>query len=124
MILSPPITIRPVEHSAGTARPVTFEIAPLPLSRIQVLLVDRSMRYLRVSITLFVDKTEEGHWLVTHPEIMTHGVGDTPEAAVKDFESMLIDLFRELVESENVLADHLRKELKHLRTLLVERNLL
>jgi hypothetical protein len=65
----------------------------------------------------------DGRWLATHPEVMTHGVGDTPDMAARDFQSMLVDLFIELVESESVLATHLQRELEYLRGILVESSL-
>ena len=70
---------------------------------------------------LFLDirRMSDGHcWLATHPQVMTHGVGDTPDAAARDFQSMLLDHFRALLDSEKVLAPHLRQELEYLKTLV------
>jgi len=115
------VAVNPEVDTTGTAP--TFEEVPVsPHS--SWLLVDPAGRHFRVSVVLDVQRTERGHWLATHPDIMTHGVGRTREAAVRDFQSMLLDLFRELVDSEDVLAPHLRRELRYLRTILVEDNLL
>src|SRR5579859_3803763 len=69
-------------------------------------------------LELEAEKTESGYWLITHPQIMTHGTGETPESAAKDFLDMLEDLFHELVESEVVLAPNLEKDLNYLKTIL------
>ena len=53
-------------------------------------------------------------WYATHPWVMTHGVGGTPEEALADFQDMLSDYFRGLWESKDVLAPHLQKELEYI----------
>ena len=116
----PPLEFRPGQDSTNTA-PV-YGSVPLP-GRLQYLLADPARRILRTSLLLEVKRMDDGRWLATNPEIMTHGVGNTPDAAVRDYQSMLIDLFLELLESENVLAPHLHSELEQLRTVLVEPNL-
>jgi len=77
--------------------------------------------FLRTAITLDVEKTEAGDWLVSDPVMATYGTGDTLDAAVQDFGSMLRDLFEELLATESVLAPHLQRQLDYLRTIVVER---
>lgn len=69
-------------------------------------------------IELNVEYTEGGRWLATNPNIMTHGVGYSPEEAVTDYESMLLDFYEELVNTEEDLSLHLLRELEQLRRIL------
>ena len=72
---------------------------------------------LKGGLFLDIKRMSDGHcWLATHPQIMTHGVGDTPDVAARDFQNMLLDRFRALLDSEKVLAPHLRQELEYLKT--------
>lgn len=91
-----------------------------PTRQIEYLLINPSAYPLKGALFLEIKRMADGRWLATHPQIMTHGVGATPEAAARDFQSMLDDLFRELTESEAILAPHLRSELEYLRAVLVE----
>ena len=111
------LTLSFPNDTAGSAPP--FTRVPRR-QRLEKFLFDPSHRYLKLPLQITIERTQRGHWLVTCPGISTHGVGTTPEAAVRDFQSMLDDLFRELTESETVLAPHLRSELEYLRAVLVE----
>ena len=78
----------------------------------------------KAPIELTAEQTQEGYWIVTNPQIMTHGMGDTCEQGVDDFKDMLFDYFKELVESETVLAPHLENQLNYLRSILIEKNII
>lgn len=73
--------------------------------------------YFKTSLAIEIVK-EDGYWIASSAGIMTHGVGNSPADAVADYVDMVIDLFSELVESENVLAPHLLKELFYLRDIV------
>ena len=60
----------------------------------------------------------DGRWLATHSRALVHGVGDTQRQAAEDFQEMLVDLYKELVRSEEVLAAHLQKALQYLRSVV------
>jgi predicted RNase H-like HicB family nuclease len=85
----------------------------------QVVLDDQHL--FRVPIELDAERIEDGSWLVSHPELTVYGVGENLGEATEDFQSMLLDLYAELVASEDVLAPHLKDELEYLRTILVTR---
>jgi hypothetical protein len=69
------------------------------------------------SINVKVEPTESNLWLATNPNIMTQGVGGTPDDAMADYTSMIFDLYTELINSEENLAPHLLDELNYLKTL-------
>lgn len=96
----------------------TFARLEVPPS--QIYLVDTSGRYLKQPIILSVEWVDEGYWLATNAEILTHGAGDTVNEAVAEFRSMLVDLFLELTDSEDSLGDNLKRQLEYLRTVLIE----
>jgi hypothetical protein len=87
-------------------------------TQIPYLLFNPSAYPLKGALFLDIKRMADGHWLATHPQIMTHGVGDTPDMAARDFHNMLLDRFRALLDSEKVLAPHLRQELECLKTLV------
>ena len=62
-----------------------------------------------------IESTDDGYFIASNPEIQTYGVGNTHQEATSDFLNMLVDLFQELTDSEDVLAPHLLKELTYLR---------
>jgi hypothetical protein len=98
------------------------QYAHLPVKRSLVMLIDPPEHYLKQPIILNVERTEEGYWLANNPDVLTYGTGDTVKDAVEDFQSMLVDLFLELVESEDILAPDLLQQLEYLRSFLVEEN--
>lgn len=111
------IAFVPGQVAAGT--PPSYADVRVP-SRVASLLTDPSRSILRAAVQLDMNQMNDGRWLATSPHIMTHGVGDTPEGAMQDFQSMMLDLFKELVQSESLLAPHLRRELDYMREILVE----
>ena len=68
------------------------------------------------------EATPGGYWFVTHPQILTHGQGNTAAKAVCDFQSKVVDLFQELVASEAILAPQLQRQLNYLRMVLAEQH--
>lgn len=58
-------------------------------------------------------------YIVFDDQLNLYGVGETIQEAVDEYASMLIDLFRELVASEDVLSHHLREQLGILRRIVV-----
>ena len=108
-------TLSPCQQARGTA-PAWLDLRVPP--RDEWLLVFPPGRVLKRPLRLVIKKTADGRWLATNSAIMTHGVGDTPEAAARDYQSMVVDLYAELIESESILAPHLRRELEYLRTVL------
>ena len=96
--------------------PLQFTLRPT--GQINVLLINPSAYPLKAALFLDIKRMADGHWLATHPQIMTHGVGDTSDMAATDFHNMLLDRFRALLDSEKVLAPHLRQELEYLKTLV------
>ena len=111
------IAFVPSQVAAGT--PPSYTDVKVPSRRFS-LLADPRRRILKAPVLLDMQQMNDGRWLATNPGIMTHGVGDTPERATQDFQSMMIDLFKELVRSESVLAPHLKRELDYMRGILVE----
>jgi hypothetical protein len=111
------IAFVPGQVAAGT--PPSYADFKVPSRRVGVL-TDPSRTVLKVAVLLDMQQMNDGRWLATHSDIMTHGVGDTPERAMQDFQSMMLDLFKELLRSESLLAPHLRRELDYMREILVE----
>jgi predicted RNase H-like HicB family nuclease len=95
--------------SASTMQSMTFQPAILTCSFI--------LQY-KEALTVYIEQLEDGSFVARNPSIMTHGVGDTCEDALSDYQEMLIDYFKSLVESENILASHLCRQLEFLRTIL------
>ncbi len=56
--------------------------------------------------------------LVSNRETGAYGVGRTREAAVKDFRSVLIEMYEELSDPEHQLSDALSEKLSRLQTLI------
>jgi len=57
----------------------------------------------------------------SHPRFNVYGVGDTHEEAIADLASMLLDYYRELLESEANLSRHLQRQLALFRRVFVRR---
>ena len=89
----------------------------------KILFFDRDKNILKAPIELTAEQTQEEYWIITNPQIMTYGIGDTCEQGVDDFKEMLFDYFKELVESEEVLAPNLENQLKYLISILIEENI-
>jgi hypothetical protein len=85
-----------------------------------VMLLGASYLRFRKPIIVLAEYSNEGYWLVTNPDIYTHGMGTSCEEAVNDFENVLFDYFNELVNSEDVLAPHLKSQLNYLKSLIEE----
>ena len=115
------VDVRLPQHVSSTA-PAGGILVPLREQRLVYLYQPDHLR--RTLLLLNVQQTDDGYCLATHPEIMTHGVGRTPDAAAQNFLNMMLDLFRELADSEDVLAPHLRAELEYLREIVVDRSTL
>jgi len=73
-------------------------------------------------IKLDIQKTKDGHFIVTTPGISTHGYGETKEEAIQDFHSMADDLFCELKLYQDKLSPHSKKEFEYLKSLRVARS--
>jgi predicted RNase H-like HicB family nuclease len=69
------------------------------------------------AIDVEVDLTEGNRWVATTPIITVHGVGDTPREAANELRSMIFDYYKELLESEELLAPHLKNELDYLNNI-------
>ncbi len=72
-------------------------------------------------IELEVEKGEGGESIVFNHHLGTCGAGRTLQEAIDDYQSMLLDLYRELTDSEAILSRHLRERLDYLRTLIAPR---
>lgn len=92
----------------------------LPVSRTSLIfltaIADPRFRLLR-PILLDVDRGQGGEYIVSNPHLHNYGVGKTLQAAVADYQSMLVDLYEELAASEAALSRHLRERLEYLRSL-------
>ena len=113
MMLSKYLTYEPPILYGDTA----FATTELKYQPVEFLLY---FKYSKQQIILNVEPTEEGLWLASNPRIYTYGSGETSEEAVSDFLNMLSDLYQELLDSEEVLAPHLKQELDYLKTLITE----
>ena len=69
------------------------------------------------NILLNVEEIDQGV-MVSDNRLNLYGVGETIEQAVDEFTSMLLDLYEELVASEEFLARPLRGQLAYLRTVI------
>ena len=79
--------------------------------------IDSPAYALMRNILLNVEEIDEGV-MVSDNRLNLYGVGETVEAAVDEFTSMLLDLYEELVASEAVLAQPLRQQLAYLCTII------
>lgn len=66
------------------------------------------------------ERVAGGHWIMTHAESVSYGVGNTLDEAVDAFKRMVLAYFDELVTSEKTLAPRLKKQLRHLRAVILE----
>lgn len=76
---------------------------------------------LRYPILLTQEIGEQGETIVFDDGFDVYGVGETTQEAVGEYASMLVDLFQELVASEDALSCHLRQQLRTLRMYLTTR---
>jgi hypothetical protein len=83
-------------------------------------LSDPQFRLLR-PIELEVEKGEGGESIVSNQHLGACGAGRTLQEAIDDYQSMLLDLYWELTDSEAILSRHLRERLDYLRTLIAPR---
>jgi hypothetical protein len=60
---------------------------------------------------------EGGNCLIVSDDYPVYGYGETTQSAVYDFISMLNDLYRELKEDKDILAEPLKYQLHQLRKL-------
>jgi hypothetical protein len=56
--------------------------------------------------------------VVYESNLNLYGVGNSVSDAVNEFVSMLVDIFEELVETEDILSYQLRKQLDYLRSIV------
>lgn len=121
-VLTKPRKLMPESSTSGTT-PVSWRLPVFEPGRM-VRIADNSGTHLKKPILLNVERTESNNWLATHSTILTHGYGESAIDAARNFHSMLIDLFIELVESEDMLAPHLQEELDYLREIIIEESVL
>lgn len=77
---------------------------------------------LRQPLLLAQETGEGGEKIVfDEAEIDLYGVGETTQEAVDEYVSMLVDLFEELVNSKNILSQHLSERLQILHLYLAPR---
>lgn len=119
MTLSNTLTIFPSVQTNPTIDPKWL----LRLPTCKEIIFDQDRKYFKIPIELTAEQTQEGYWIVTNPQIMTHGVGDTCEQSIDDFKEMLFDYFKELVGTKEVLAPNLKNQLNYLRSILIEENI-
>ncbi len=82
----------------------------------------KSYKYaLRKVLFLQIEKTEDGETFIAKvPILEIFGLGNTEEAATKDFRLTLIDDYEILAEEEDKLGNDLREHLHYLRTIIRE----
>lgn len=68
---------------------------------------------------IILTQTKRGGWLATHNSIKTHGYGDTPEKAVRDFRKMVAAYRMSLSEREQDLGEEMGRQLALLRTVQI-----
>lgn len=94
---------------------------PSPISHLLLTQIsDPHYRLLRKTL-LNMETGEGGELVVFESQLNIYGVGETEEEAVGDFVSMLVDLFKELIDSEDILSHHLHQQLKTIRAILAPR---
>ncbi len=69
------------------------------------------------SLVLHFDCIDHHQYLVSSPELSAHGVGDCPLDALMEWWSQVEDLYEELLASEEVLGDDLKRQLALLKTI-------
>lgn len=85
-------------------------------SRLRVYL---SGRPFKVPLSLDLEKTDDGSYLLSEELLGSYGVGATLKEAEEDFLSMIFDLYSELEKDEERLSDALTRQLQILRYFLV-----
>jgi hypothetical protein len=65
-----------------------------------------------------IEQQADGKFITSESSLNVYGVGETVAQSVDDFTSMLVDLFEELVDSEDMLSHALRQQLRNLRAIL------
>lgn len=83
-------------------------------------LTDPKFRLLQ-PIQLDVEMGEGGEVIVSDRRVCNYGAGATLQEALDDYQSMLVDLYAELAESEDILSRSLRERLDDLRALMTPR---
>jgi hypothetical protein len=110
-----PGSVQPVPEEKRVSLPV------LPTSLILLAaLADPDFQLLH-PIVLEVERGEGGEFIVSNRQLHNYGAGGSLQEAIDDYQSMLVDLYRELTDSEVILSRHLRERLDYLRTLLAPR---
>jgi len=65
-----------------------------------------------------IEQLADRKFITSESSLNVYGVGETVAQSVDDFTSMLVDLFEELVDSEEMLSHALRQQLRTLRAIL------
>lgn len=65
-----------------------------------------------------IEQQADGKFITSESSLNVYGVGETVAQSVDDFTSMLVDLFEELVDSEDMLSHALRQQLRTLHAIL------
>ena len=118
-----PSLVDAVSQTSGSPFSLWSKVTPLP-EELRVPIVSDNI-LLRIGhnrhIILNVEMDEVDEFVVSHPRIHVYGVGQTVPDAVKDFVSMLIDLHKELRDSEDILSRHLLEQFNFIRSVLSDR---
>lgn len=113
------IRFDPSTDSTGTSPRLSTMVVPLFRG---YLLRKLSDEHYDLRIPIPVELIRDGeNWIVSTSLVATHGFGSTKEEAIEDFQSMLIDLYEELWDSEDSLAPHLLLELRTLEFMIQSR---
>src|SRR3989304_5646790 len=70
------------------------------------------------SIPLSIERLNGSYYVVSDSILNLYGIGNTVAEAIDEFTSMLVDLFDELRNSENILSSNLRQQLDYLKTII------
>jgi hypothetical protein len=94
--------------------------AELDIPAPQVSLSGKIAEGWRLTHPIFLDlkRGEDDNYIVSYDAFDTYGVGNTPQEAIDDFVSMLLDLYKELSESEEVLSAYLNNQFERLHAIL------
>jgi hypothetical protein len=90
----------------GSVRSSEKRTAEVPTPSVFVMVLPN-----RQIIPLALEQTESGVWLATHPAILVHGTGDTPQEAAVEFVEMARDQYEDYLSDREALAPHLLEEL-------------
>lgn len=75
-------------------------------------------KYILTQPILLTVVFEDGIYVVSDAVSDQYGAGSDLDEAVAEYSEMLIEFYEELLDSEDVLAPHLRAQLSHLRVIL------